>query len=83
MAISEILVSNFAQTQIFVWNVDIVIVIVKKGKGHARPGNPPNCNICPFRALLHQDAPGDQGDQGLPLESQEEGRQECQDQEEC
>ena len=44
---------------------------------------PPYFHLCHFRALLLQDAPGDQGDQGLPLESQEEGREECQDQEEC
>ena len=35
------------------------------------------------RAFLSQDAQGDQGDQGLPAESQEERRKKCQDQEEC
>ena len=68
---------------ISIWNADFVIVMVKKGKVYPRPFNhSPDFNVCHFRALLAQDAPGDQGDQGLPLESQEEGRQERQDQEE-
>ena len=33
-------------------------------------------------AVISEDAPWDQGDQGLPPEGQEEGRQECEDQEE-
>ena len=34
-------------------------------------------------AVISEDAPWDQGDQGLPPEGQEEGCQECEDQEEC